>query len=189
MAPSTLLAALLVLAAPAAWSQEAAVTKRATELRQSPAATASVVASLPAQAQVTRLAERNGPWVQVRTAAGATGWVHMFDVSPVAGGGARADASGGSANPLRGLGGLFGGGSTTASTSAVGVRGMTAEDIANAAPNPAAVGQMEAQRQSEREARAFAGSAGLRPAAVEPLPAPARPTPSGGGDPSRPQSP
>ncbi|TWO72350.1 SH3 domain-containing protein [Caenimonas sedimenti] len=178
----------LTLLVPLAGAQEAALTKRATELRQSPAATAPALAALPAQTPLTRLAERQGPWVQVRTAAGATGWVHLFDVAPAAGGGARV-GSDGSANPLRGVAGLFGGGSTTTSTSASGIRGLGAEDLARATPNPAAVGQMETLRQSESDARAFAGGAALRPVAVDPLPAPARVlSPSGpGGDPSNPQ--
>jgi hypothetical protein len=183
-------ACALALAAPLAWSQEAAVTKRATELRQSPDAAAAVLASLPAQTQVTRLAERNLPWVQVRTAAGATGWVHMFDVAPVTGGAARIDPAGGgsSANPLRSLGGLFGGGNTTTGTAASGIRGLDAEDLKNASPDPAAVTRMESMRQSETEARAFARGAPLQAVAVEPLPAPVRATSSGGGDPSRPQN-
>ena len=125
--------------------------------------------------------------MQVRTAAGATGWVHMFDVAPTGGGGAR--VGDGAANPLRGVTGLFGGGNTTTSTSASGIRGLTAEDLARATPNPAAVGQMEALRQSESDARAFAGRVALRPVSVDPLPAPARvSSPSGGGgDPSNPQ--
>ena len=50
------------------------------------------------------------------------------------------------------------------------------------------VGQMEALRQSEADARAFAASALLQPVAVDPLPAPARAaSPAGGSDPSNPQ--
>jgi hypothetical protein len=182
----------LALVAPLAWSQEAALTKRATELRQSPDATAPVLAALPAQTPVTRLPERQGPWVQVRTGAGATGWVHLFDVAPAAGGGARRDADGGTsaANPLRGVTNIFSrsAGATT-STSASGIRGLDAEDLAKAQPNPAAVGQMETLRHSEADARAFAGSAMLQAMAVDPLPAPARlASPAGGGgDPSNPQ--
>ncbi len=181
----------LALAAPFAWSQEAAVTKRATELREAPAATAATLAALPAETPLTRLAERQGPWVQVRTSAGATGWVHLFDVAPAAGGGARMDPAGGSsaANPLRGVTNIFSrSAASTTPTAASGIRGLGAEDLANAQPNPAAVGQMEALRQSEADARAFAASALLQPVAVDPLPAPARAaSPAGGSDPSNPQ--
>lgn len=178
----------LALVTPLASAQESAVIKRATELRQAPGASGAVVATLPAQTEVSRLAERKGPWVQVRTAAGTTGWVHMFDVAPAGASAARVDPSGSSgANPLRGLGGLFGGGTATAGTAASGIRGLDKEDLGRASPDPAAVTRMEALRQSEREARAFARSASLQAVAVDPLPAPARTTSSGADDPSRPQ--
>src|SRR5881398_118003 len=75
-------AALLLLLAGSAWAQEAAVTRRATELRETPGDSGRSLAALPAQAAVTRTEQREGPWVQVRTAAGATGWVHLFDLGP-----------------------------------------------------------------------------------------------------------
>lgn len=186
--PHRCAALALALLAPLAWSQEAAVTKRATELRQAPGPTSPALAALAAQTPLTRLAQRQGPWVQVRTGEGATGWVHLFDVAPASGGGARAAGDG--ANPLRAVAGLFGGGgSNTTGTAASGIRGLGAEDLANAQPNPAAVGQMEALRQSEADARSFAGRAALQAVAVEPLPAPARAaSPAGGGDPSNPQA-
>ena len=61
--------------------------------------------SLPAQAAVTRTGERQGPWVRVRTEAGATGWVHLFDVGPASAATAGGSAAGGA---LRGVTGLFG---------------------------------------------------------------------------------
>ncbi|MDB5897488.1 MAG: hypothetical protein JWP41_1090 [Ramlibacter sp.] len=74
--------ALAAVLLPGAWAQEAAVVRRATELREAPGDQALSLAPLPAQTAVTRTNERQGPWVQVRTAAGATGWVHLFDVGP-----------------------------------------------------------------------------------------------------------
>jgi hypothetical protein len=164
--------ALLLLAS--AWAQEAAVTRRATELRDKPADTGRSLASLPAQSPVTRSNERQGPWIQVRTASGATGWVHLFDIGP-----ASAAASDGGGNvvggALRGVTNLFGGGNRqTQTNTTAGIRGLGAEDLAQAQPNPAGVTQMEGLRQSEAEARSFADRSAWRPAAVEPLPAPAR---------------
>jgi hypothetical protein len=182
--------ALGLLAAFAVHAQEAAVTKRATELRDAPAESGKSLASLPAQAPVTRLGERRGPWVQVRSEAGATGWVHLFDVGPATGGAStQAPAAGGSGTTgaLRSVTNFFnrGGsaptGGSSVSTSTIGIRGLSAEDLANAQPNVQAVGQLEALRQSENDARSFAGSAALRPQEVEPLPAPARPSSGGGG--------
>jgi hypothetical protein len=182
-----LVAALLALPA---FAQDAAVTKRATELREAAADNARSLASLPAQSPVTRLPERRGAWVQVRTATGATGWVHLFDLGPAAGG-ASTDASAGSGgNVLRGVGGLFNRPAATTPTAASGIRGLGAEDLAQSQPDPAAVTRMDALRQSEADARDFAARAALRPAAVELLPAPARAAGSHvapGSDPSNPQ--
>lgn len=151
---------------------EAAVMKRAGELRETPAESARSLGPLPADSVINRLGERQGPWIQVRNAAGATGWVHMFDVtSPSAGGNAASGA-------LRGVTNFFNKGNNrpaTTATSTIGIRGLGAEDLAQAQPNLGAVAQMEALRQSESQARAFAGEAALVPVAVESLPAPVRP--------------
>ncbi|MGV3569146.1 MAG: SH3 domain-containing protein [Ramlibacter sp.] len=176
----------LALALPAA-AQEAALTRRATELRETPAASGRSLAALPAQAPVTRLNERQGPWVRARADAGTTGWLHLFDVAP-ASATARAESGGsGVGNALRGVTGLFGGTPQPTATTAAGIRGLGAEDLARSQPDTAAVARMEALRQSEAEARAFAAGAALRPVAVEALPAPARP--AGNGANRNPESP
>lgn len=180
MIRTVLLRALCVLAlaaglAPAASAQEAAVTRRATELRDAPGDKGKSIAALPAQAAVTRTSERQGPWVQVRTEAGATGWVHLFDVGPA---GAAKEGGSTAGNALRGVTGLFGGSRQTQTGSTAGIRGLDAQDLANAQPNPAAVTKMEALRQSEADARTFARTAALNTATVEELPAQARRTAS-----------
>ena len=91
----------LPLALACTWVQaqsagEAAVTRRAAELRDTPGETGRSLASLPAQTPVTRLAERQGPWVQVRSSSGATGWLHLFDVGPAQGAQSGGGASGAS---------------------------------------------------------------------------------------------
>jgi hypothetical protein len=164
-----LLAALLVVPA---WGQEAAVVRRATELREAPGDQGRSLAALPLQAAVTRTGERQGPWVQVRTAAGATGWVHLFDLGSAST--TAASSSGGGAGALRSVTGLFGGSRSTQTATTAGIRGLGAEDLAQAQPNAAAVTQMEGLRQSETEARSFAAQSALRATPVEPLPAPAR---------------
>lgn len=164
------------LPATAAFAQEAAVTRRVVEVRDVPGDKGRSVATLPAQAPVTRTTERQGPWVQVRTASGATGWVHLFDIGPAAAPAAD-NGSGGSAigGALRGVTGLFGGSRPATQTgSTAGIRGLGAEDLAQAQPNPQALTQMESLRQSDADVRAFAGRSAWRPAAVEPLPEPAR---------------
>lgn len=179
-------AALVFLLLPAAWAQEAAVTRRATELRATPSDQGASVAALPAQSAVTRTNERSGPWVQVRTAAGATGWVHLFDLGPA--GGATASADGGNvvSGALRGMGNLFGGGSKTTTSTTAGIRGLGAEDLAQAQPDGEAVRRMEGLRASDADAKSFASRSAWRPVAVEPLPAPAAmPRGSVTADPSR----
>ncbi|MBT9514949.1 MAG: SH3 domain-containing protein [Acidovorax sp.] len=165
----------------AAHAQDAAVVKRATQLRDSPAESGASVAPLEANTVVTRSSERKGPWTKVSTSQGATGWVHMFDLGPQSG---AAPATGNTATSgLRGLGGLFGGnsGTTTTATSTVGIRGLGAEDIANAQPNPAAVGQAEGLRVNADQARQFANAASLRTRDVPAMAQPALPT-SGGAN-------
>jgi hypothetical protein len=184
---------LAILLSPSAWAQESAVTRRATELRDAPADGGRSIVSLPAQTPVTRTSERQGAWVQVRTANGATGWVHLFDVGP-----AQAPAQGGGSDviggALRGVTSLFGGGSRSTQTAATtaGIRGLGAEDLAQAQPNAAAVTQMEALRQSEQDVRSFAQRSAWRPVPVEPLPAAPRaasPSPAANSSLGQPQSP
>ena len=152
--------------------------KRPTELREAPGEASRSVSALAIQTPVTRLAARQGPWIEVRTAQGATGWVHMFDVGttlPAQGGNAATGA-------LRGLTSFFGKGSAAPAatgTSTIGIRGLGAEDIANAQPNPAAVAQVEAMRLDTNQARNFAAIAALVPQTVAPLPVPAPPVHSG----------
>src|SRR6478735_3838870 len=169
------LAALLL--AGTVHAEEAALTRRALELRASPGDTGASVASLPPQAAVTRLDGRQGPWVQVRSAQGTTGWVHLFDLGPASASGAASGGSGGfMTGALRGVTGLFDGGAQrrTGPAATAGIRGLEAEDLANAQPNPAAVQRMASWRASESDARGFAGRAPWRAVAVEPLPAPER---------------
>jgi len=176
-----LLALAGAIAFPTLAQNDALITKRPSTLRDAPADTAGTLASLPAQTPLTRLPVRQGPYVQVRTANGTTGWMHLFDVSsPSEQSSVAATATG----ALRGLTNFFNRGSaqshnSTASTT-VGIRGLGAEDIANAQPNTAALAQLEGQRQDATQARRFADSAALQVQAVKPLPVPAPPAPPAG---------
>jgi hypothetical protein len=190
-------AAAAALAAGAAHAQgEPAVTKRGTELRDAPHASGRSLAVLAAQSPVTRLGERRGAWVQVRTPDGATGWLHLFDVGPASGGASTQAPGGGSAatGALRSISNFFSKGSSppgagaSVSTSTIGIRGLTAEDLAQAQPNAQALAEMERLRQSESQAREFAQKASIHAAAVEPLAAPARPAAAGGQVPGQEQA-
>ena len=167
----------LAAASQLAYGQSDTITiKRATELREAPGENARSLAPLPVQTQVTRLMARQGPWIEVRTVQGATGWIHMFDAGtapPAQGGNAATGA-------LRGIADFFGRGGAQASTrvtgtSTIGIRGLGAEDIANAQPNLAAVAQVEGMRLNAEQARLFGASAALTQQNVAELPAPAPP--------------
>lgn len=153
-------------------------TKRAAELRQAPDDKSTSVASLPAQALLTKTTLRVGPWIQVKTADAKTGWVHMFDVSAT--GNAPAPTSNAATGALRGLTSFFSGGSSqrpvTTATSTVGIRGLGAEDIANATPNIEALTQVEALRQDAAQAKRFASDAPLATRQVDNLPEPSAPS-------------
>lgn len=156
---------------------DALITKRAAELRDGPTDSARSVASLPSQTAVTRLALRQGPWLQVKTAAGQTGWVHMFDIGTLP---SQSAAGSTAAGALRGLSNFFNrgsaqGGNNTAGTSTVGIRGLGAEELANAQPNAQAVSQMESLRADAAQATRFASEAAWVVRAVDPLPEPAPP--------------
>lgn len=149
---------------------EALLVKRAAELREAPGDSSRSLAALAARTPVTRSGARQGAWIQVRTAEGTSGWVHMFDVGSAAG------AAPVGASALRGLTSFFNKGSaqggTVTATSTVGIRGLGAEDLARAQPDPAAVVLAEDLRQNADQARQFAASAALSSREVEPLPVP-----------------
>jgi hypothetical protein len=101
----------------------------------------------------------------------------MFDVGTATEQGSVANAATGA---LRGLSNLFNRGSAqpqanNSTTATVGIRGLSAEDLANAQPNLAALSQAEGQRQDANQAKRFAAEASLTPRTVEPLPEPAPP--------------
>ena len=102
---------------------QTAVVKRSTELRESPADNAPSLGSIPANTQVTRTSERNGPWVKVQTPEGASGWVHNFDMGS-ANSAAPSGNNNASTGSMRTLGGAMGrNGNTTTPTTTAGIRG------------------------------------------------------------------
>ena len=155
---------------------EALQTKQAISLRDQPAASANTLANLPAGTSVTRLPQRTGPWMQVQTGTGQVGWVHLFELTAS---NAGAPASNGLTGALRGLSGFLNRGSTsggtTVATSTVGIRGLSKEDIQNAAPNTAAVERLEQFRVDDAQARRYASERSLHAQTIAPLPAPAEP--------------
>ena len=174
--PCLVFALLCAIGAAAQAQTDTLYVKRASELRQGPADSTASVLPLAAQTAVTRLPERQGAWMRVKTEAGQTGWVHMLDL----GSGAAPTSMGSTASgALRGLSNFFNRSSPSASTSAtstVGIRGLGAEDIANAQPDLQALHQAEGLRADAPQARRFAAEAQLAVRRVEPLPEPQPPS-------------
>lgn len=160
------LASLLVSGGLLAQTAQPMTVKRNADLKKSPEPTAETVVPLPANQVVSHAGERRGAWMQVRTDGGKQGWMRLFDLSaaPVA-------ASGGDGGSTPALGGLFAANKPRAGTATLGIRGLDANDIAQAQPNPGAVTQGEKLRASEAQARQFAQRSGLSPRPVDDLPA------------------
>ncbi len=144
---------------PALAQADTVTVKRAAQLRESPAESAPILASLPVQTPLTRLANRRGPWIEVRTGQGQTGWVHLFDVGtvPVAQGGNF--ATGALARADRPVWRRQLAPQTRSATSTIGIRGLGAEEITNAQPNLTAVSLMETLRMDASQAQQFAAAA------------------------------
>ncbi len=168
--------ALCTTCAVAQTGSETLLVKRSAELRTVPGDTSRSLAALAPNMPLTRLPARQGAWIQVRTVSGTTGWVHMFDVGTAA---ASAPSANVATGALRGISNFFNRGSaqanTTTATATVGIRGLGAEDIANAQPNLAALAQLDNMRLDAQQARRFAAGAQLQARAVDPLPAPSAP--------------
>lgn len=176
-----------------AWGQtppagDGLLVKRATELRSSPGDNQASLGPLAAQASVTRLAGRQGPWVEVRSAAGATGWLHMFDLTSA---GSASGTGNVATSALRGIGNFFNRSNAPANnsggvTATVGIRGLSAEDLERAQPNLNAVLMLETMRQDARQTRSFAAQVQWTTQAVEALPVPPPPVAAqNNGDPTQ----
>lgn len=174
------LGSLLMASGSALAQAEVVVIKRPAELRDAPGDAARALVTLPVQTPVTRLGDRQGPWIKVRMADGAQGWIHMFDVTSSS---AQAGVAPGNAgtSALRSISSFFNKGSTqmqgsAVATSTLGIRGLGAENLASAQPNVAALAQADALRQDAAQARRFASVSALASQPVEALPVPAAPT-------------
>lgn len=154
---------------------QAMTVKRNTDLKKAPDPTAEAVMSLQTNHLVTHTGERQGAWMRVKADNGKQGWLKLFDLS-AAPAGTAADSGG----ATKGMGSLFGAGKPTAATATLGIRGLDANDLAQAQPNPGAVTQGEKLRVSENQARQFAQRSGLTAKPVDDLSSarPGSPTPN-----------
>jgi hypothetical protein len=138
---------LLLLFIPLLALAEPATVIKTTELRQEPASDAAAVATLAESTAVEALERRSG-WTRVKAPAGE-GWVRMLALRFGAGA-AKPGASGVSQ--------LFNVARTGTSGTQVttGVRGLDAEQIAQAQPNPAELAKLQKFAASRDAAAGFA---------------------------------
>ena len=159
---------------------EAMLIKRPAQLREAPSESSRSLQALPLQTSVTRLGERQGPWIKARTTDGSTGWLHMFDVTSASGGTPANPVASAGAGALRGITNFFNRGTaqqpgSQVATSTLGIRGLGVENLANAQPDVAAVAQADALRITAVQARQFAATVALASRPVDVLPPVAAP--------------
>ncbi len=148
---------LLLLLPLLAWAEPATIIRN-TELKKSPATDAPTVVELAATTAVEAY-ERRAGWIRVKAASGE-GWVKMLSVRY--GSGVARQGSSGFAQ-------LFNVARTGSSGAQVttGVRGLEAEQIANAQPNAAELKKMQQFAATPEAAQKFAAQGKLQPVAVQ----------------------
>ena len=154
-------AALLALALlPLLAAAGPATVIRATEMKASPATDAAAVAPLAEQARVDAL-ERKGGWVRVKAESGAQGWVRMLMLRYAGAGEERRGDLGivQLVNVART--------GTSGTQVATGVRGLDAEQLANARPNAAELERLHGYAATPEAAAGFAAHGGLQAQRVE----------------------
>ena len=138
-------------------ARETGTTRVDVELMATPYRDAKTAGKLPSNTKVDIL-ERRGGWLRI-SAQGKSGWARLHQVR--AGEGPEAKNTGGGLTALKNVSqtGRSGSQGIVATT---GIRGLSAEELKSAKPNPKAVESMEANRASDSTARDFARSAGLK---------------------------
>lgn len=154
-------AALLALVfLPTLAAAEPASVVRATELKASPATDAAAVAPLAEREKVDAL-ERKGGWVRVKAGSGAEGWVRMLTL--------RYSGAGEEKRGDLGIVQLVNVARTGTSGTqvATGVRGLDAEQLANAKPNAAELERLHGYAATSEAAAGFASQGGLKAQRVD----------------------
>ena len=151
-----ILALLLLL--PLLAAAEPATVIRPAELKQEPATDAVTIATLPESTAVDAI-ERKGGWTRVKAGAGE-GWVRMLSLRL----GGATTAKPGASGLTQAFNVARTGTSGTQATT--GVRGLDAEQIANAQPNPAELAKLEKFAADRDAAASFATQGKLSPTSV-----------------------
>jgi len=148
----------LLLLLPLVAAAEPATVIRAAELKQEPASDAATLATLPENTAVDAL-ERKGGWTRVKTGAGE-GWVRMLSLRL----GSATTVKPGASGLTQAFNVARTGTSGTQTTT--GVRGLDADQIANAQPNPAELAKLEKFAANREAAASFATEGKLAPTSV-----------------------
>jgi len=138
---------------------EPATVIRATELKQEPASDAATVAPLAENTAVEAL-ERKGGWTRIK-AGNAEGWVRMLSL--------RFGATTAAKPGATGISQLFNVARTGTSGTQVttGVRGLDAEQLATAQPNPAELAKLQEFAADRDAAASFAAQGKLAAKSVD----------------------
>ena len=150
--------ALILLLPLLVWAEPATVI-RATDLKKEPASDSATVAALPENTAVDALERRSG-WTRVKAPSGE-GWVRMLSLR-------FGDTT--AAKPgATGLTQMFNVARTGTSGTQVttGVRGLDADQLANAQPNPAELAKLEQFAADRDSAAKFAAQGKLAAKSVE----------------------
>jgi hypothetical protein len=140
-----------------AHAKETGTTRTAVDLMATPYRDAKPAGKLQSNTKVDIL-ERRGGWLRI-SGQGKSGWARLHQVR--AGEGPEAKNTGGGLTALKNVSqtGRSGSQGIVATT---GIRGLSAEELKSAKPNPKGVESMEAYRANDNAARDFAHSAGLK---------------------------
>jgi len=149
---------VLLLLLPLIAAAEPATVIREVEMKQAPATDAATLATLPENTAVDAL-ERKGGWTRVKTSAGE-GWVRMLSLRL----GGATTAKPGASGLTQAFNVARTGTSGTQTTT--GVRGLDADQIANAQPNPAELAKLEKFAANREAAASFATEGKLAPTSV-----------------------
>ena len=149
---------VLLLLLPLIAAAEPATVIKPAELKQEPGTDAATLATLPENTAVDAL-ERKGGWTRVKTSAGE-GWVRMLSLRL----GGATTAKPGASGLTQAFNVARTGTSGTQTTT--GVRGLDADQIANAQPNPAELAKLEKFAANREAAASFATEGKLAPTSV-----------------------
>lgn len=139
---------------------EPATLLKPTELRSQPQGGATIVTTLKAKDTVD-ISARQGAWASVKTTDGKSGWVRVLNLRT--GSGQRGDAG------IGAIASVFKTGSS-GNTVSTGVKGLSAEQLQNATPNPAEAERLATYSVKAPDARTYAKQGKLTSKQVDYLP-------------------